>query len=266
MRYAIIASLTALNGLAIGDRVKFTEKSGRITILEGVGKIVGFTAHPNNPLVVEREAVTTQQINSAWSDYFPGDNRQLRPFAVSEVVVIEKAPRISGKQGNVIRVDDIAARGPHEFKPGDLIQRVKPSIAPRLHGTMGGVYTVDKVNPDGHPHLKETDHYADKTKFTLAKPAAQINAEKLTTMLLPYGGTSPQPKAVAYRVLSADGKTASSRTWDRYEDALKDATARAERDENFREFQVVSVVTKAKAEKIAVTKYTRGPVVVDKVA
>lgn len=266
MKRLLITSPATQHGFTIGDLVEFTERVNGTPTLAGTGIVVGFSNRDSNVVAVEKRTIAYTRNSIGWSGFFSNEPRKVRPFAVTELERVMPAAKLSGKPGTVLLVEDIAPRKPHEFKKGDLIKRIVETTAPHMYGQVGETYTVKAVSGGGHPLLNETGFYASMSSFTLVKTAEQIAAESLLNAppmaLVPV----PAPKVRAFRVLSADGKTASSRTWSSYEEALKDATARAERDENFREFQVVGVLTKAKAEKIAVTQYKRGPVLVDKVA
>ncbi|WP_159953186.1 hypothetical protein [Rhizobium sp. 18065] len=197
--------------------------------------------------------------------------------------LLKEAPQqLTGTRADMIIMDDVTAPASRTaakpFRVGDLIERIGDSDT--MFGERGKQYTVLHVNKHGEPAVIHADQHGIIGRYKLIKTAEQSAMETVTQYAMPTGrlffpilgrkDTPPTPtKAPAkprqFRVIAADGSAVASRVWDNFDAAQRDASKRADRCENYREFLVVEVVAKAKAEKLKVITYKRGAVAVEKV-
>lgn len=265
-------------GWSIGEMVEFQEHIGLNVYLKGKGIIIGWTDHPAGPFMISPFKMEKGSADSPAFKNFVSDSRPARPFRGSEI------KKLAGGAAPTLISDEIM--GPYQrsaampFRVGDLVERLNYSHP--SYGQRWQHYSVLAVNSDGDIRVIEDGLFGSKDNYTLLRKAEHIASEKLfhsfaaTAFSIPATlpknnpeTAKPEPTATAskpmkYRVVSADGVTSSSRTWDKLEDALKDAEKRADVDENYREFQVVAVVATAKAEKLKVITYKRGHVSVSR--
>eukprot|EP01032_Pedospumella_encystans_P024911 gene24911-28160_t len=239
-QFSIIKSPVNQHGFQLGQKVSFTERAythpAAPVTLKGTGTIIGWSRHPSGQIVVAPETV---QIDASRGRAFKGfyDGQDARPFKASELVSL--ADILTGRKSDSLIADDIGADARTKEKPfkvGDLVERTHYSHP--AFGELRKHYPVLDVGVNGDIRVIEDGLYGSKARYKLIKTREQIALDKVihrsfhhaldypphgvstATAHAAHAPDATNGKSMKYRVLSLDGATASSRTWDKLEDAL----------------------------------------------